>query len=215
VTETQRPSLHYFQDTLCGWCYGFGPVIDRLATTWSDVFDVFVYAGGMVTGDRVGTLKDKFPYIETAYRTVEERTGIRFGDAFVNDVLARGELVLESATPARALVTMRLLRPEMAVGFAHRLQQALYRDGQDLASDDVYRALAVEYDLDPERFVSILRSDEIGTAATDEFAYVADLGITGFPTLVLALNDEAHVIAHGFAPFDEIDALLTATFPRA
>ncbi len=215
MTDAPRPSLHYFQDTLCGWCYGFGPVMLRLADVWADRLDVFVYAGGMVTGDRVGPLKEKAPYIETAYKRVEELTGIRFGDAFVHDVLAKGELVLDSFAPSCALATMRLLQPASVMTFSHRLQQALYRDGHDLSSDAVYHALATEFGVDADQFVAIMRSDEIAAAVREEFAYVAELGISGFPTLILAIGDEAHVVAHGFAPFEEIDTVLTATLGPA
>jgi putative protein-disulfide isomerase len=76
----------------------------------------------MIVGDRVGTLKDKAAYIETAYKNVEELTGIRFGDVFIHDVLAKGEFVLESTTPARALVAFRQYKPQDEVRFEHRLQ---------------------------------------------------------------------------------------------
>jgi len=214
MDATERPALHYFQDTLCGWCYGFGPVVSRLQQEWGDVLDVHVYAGGMIVGDRVGTLKDKAAYIETAYKNVEELTGIRFGDVFIHDVLAKGEFVLESTTPARALVAFRQYKPQDAVRFAHRLQQALYRDGLDLSLDDTYRRLAIEEDLDPEVFVTLLRSDVVGSAVEEEFDYVASLGIGGFPTLLYAEEDQAHLLSQGYASFDDIDTMLRVITKR-
>ena len=186
MDSSERPALHYFQDTLCGWCYGFGPVIQRLHEVWGDALEFHVYAGGMVVGERVGTLAQKAAYIETGYKQVEELTGIRFGDVFVNDVLAKGEMILESTTPARALVAYR----------QHKLD------------DDTYRRLAIEEDLDPEKFVAFMKSTEVRNAVEEEFEYVASLGIGGFPTVLYSVDDEAHLLSQGYTSFDDIDTML-------
>lgn len=206
-----RPTLHYFQDTLCGWCYGFGPVMNRIAEEWADRLDVQVYASGMITGDRIGPLKEKASYIETAYQEVERLSGIVFGDAFVHDVLAKGELTLESETPAKAFVTYRAMRgDEGAVQFAHRLQQALYRDGMDLTKDATYAAIANEFDLDAMEFVSLMHDDRVADAVQEEFDYVAALGIQGFPTVLFAEGDDARLLAHGFTSYDDMTLRLNA-----
>jgi len=208
IPPVERPALHYFQDTLCGWCYGFGPVINRLVEEWGQTLDVHVYAGGMVVGDRVGELKTVAPYIETGYKRVEELTGITFGDVFVKDVLAKGELVLDSVIPARALAVYRHYDLVGSVQFTHRLQQALYRDGLDLSSDDTYRRLATEKDLNPEDFVLLMKSETIRNAVDQEFEYVASLGITGFPTLLYEENYEAHLLSQGYSTFEDLDTML-------
>ena len=208
MDSSERPALHYFQDTLCGWCYGFGPVIQRLHEVWGDALEFHVYAGGMVVGERVGTLAQKAAYIETGYKQVEELTGIRFGDVFVNDVLAKGEMILESTTPARALVAYRQHKLDEAVNFSHRLQQALYRDGLNLSDEHTYRRLAIEEDLDPEKFVAFMNSTEVRNAVEEEFEYVASLGIGGFPTVLYSVDDEAHLLSQGYTSFDDIDTML-------
>ncbi|MCX6139486.1 MAG: DsbA family protein [Candidatus Kapabacteria bacterium] len=208
MDSTERPALHYFQDTLCGWCYGFGPVAKRLYEEWGNRLDFHVYAGGMITGDSVGSIGKKAAYIETGYKQVEELTGVRFGDVFVNDILAKGELILESTTPARALVVFRQFQPDNVVYFSHRLQQALYRDGLDLSHDDTYRRLAIEAELHPENFVELMHSEAVGNAVAEEFEYVASLGIGGFPTLLYSEDDQAHLLSQGYASFDDIDTML-------
>ncbi|RPI67578.1 MAG: DsbA family protein [Ignavibacteriae bacterium] len=193
-----RPSLHYFQDTLCGWCYGFGPVMNRIAEEWADRLDVHVYAGGMVN------------VLEEAYQNVERLSGITFGDAFIHDVLAHGKLTLESVTPAKALVTFRALREHGAIPFAHRLQQALYRDGMDLSLDATYAALANEFDLDAMEFISLMHDDRVADAVQEEFDYVASLGIQAFPTVLYAVGDDAQLLAHGFTSYDDMTIRLQA-----
>ena len=207
-SHSERPTLHYFQDTLCGWCYGFGPTIMRIADEWSEHLDVVVYSGGMITGDNTRALSEMADFIREARKRVEETTGVSFGDRFLHGLLTRQDIVLDSEPPARALETMRALRPENMVAFSHRLQSALYADGMDMNSDTTYRMLATEANLDADQFLHVMNSSEIHDAVADEFEYVLSLGIGGFPTVLLEIEDNVHMLAHGYAPFDHIDTML-------
>lgn len=208
LNPVERPTLHYFQDTLCGWCYGFGPTIMRVADEWSEHLDVVVYSGGMITGDNTRALSEMADFIREARKRVEETTGVSFGDRFLHGLLTRQDIVLDSEPPARALETMRALRPENMVAFSHRLQSALYADGMDMNSDTTYRMLATEANLDADQFLHVMNSSEIHDAVADEFEYVSSLGIGGFPTVLLEIEDNVHMLAHGYAPFDHIDTML-------
>lgn len=208
LNPVERPTLHYFQDTLCGWCYGFGPTIMRVADEWSEHLDVVVYSGGMITGDNTRALSEMADFIREARKRVEETTGVSFGDTFLHGLLTRQDIVLDSEPPARALETMRALRPESTIAFSHRLQSALYADGLDMNSEATYRKLAAEAKLDAEQFVHVMNSSEIHDAVADEFEYVSSLGIGGFPTVLLEIEDNVHMLAHGYAPFDHIDTML-------
>lgn len=205
---SERPTLHYFQDTLCGWCYGFGPTIARISDEWSDHVDLVVYAGGMITADNARAISEMADFIREARQRVEETTGVSFGDAFLHGLLTRQDIILDSEPPARALETMRALSPQNVLAFSHRLQRALYADGMDLSSETTYRKLASEASLDEDQFISTMNSTEIHEAVADEFDYVVSLGIGGFPTLLLEIEDNVHVVAHGYAPFDHIDTML-------
>lgn len=204
----ERPTLHYFQDTLCGWCYGFGPTMLRIAEEWSEHVDVVVYSGGMITGDNTRALSEMADFIREARQRVEETTGVSFGDSFLHGLLTRQDIILDSEPPARALETMRALRPERALQFSHRLQSALYANGMDLNSEETYRKLAVEADIDADEFIDIMNSSEIHDAVVDEFDYVNSLGIGGFPTLLLEIEDNVHMLSQGYAPFDHVDTML-------
>lgn len=210
----ERPALHYFQDTLCGWCFGFEPTLAKIHQTWGTSFDVHVYAGGMLTGDRVQPLATKAELISSSYRTIEERCGVTFGERFLTQVLPDGSMMLDSRMPGLALVSYRAMFPDAALAAAHWLHQALYRDGLDLNESDTYRRMAIEFDIEPEAFITLMMSDTMSDALDDEFTYVSSLGIEGFPTLLLEHNDSVHVLSYGFTPFEELDMMLQAVFGR-
>ena len=75
--------LIYYFDALCGWCYGFSPVVSKLQETYKNKIDFEVISGGLFLGNRVGTVNDVAPYIKAgAYKSVESRTGVKFGKSF-------------------------------------------------------------------------------------------------------------------------------------
>jgi putative protein-disulfide isomerase len=180
----------------------------RIADEWSEHLDVVVYSGGMITGDNTRALSEMADFIREARLRVEETTGVTFGDGFLHGLLTRQDIVLDSEPPARALEAMRAFRPKNMIAFSHRLQSALYADGMDMNSESTYRKLAIEAELDPDQFVHTMNSSEIHDAVADEFEYVSSLGIGGFPTVLLEIEDNVHMLAHGYAPFDQIDTML-------
>ena len=76
-------SLIYCYDAYCGWCYGFSPVMNKLAIEYSGLFDIEVLSAGMVLPESPLPISITSTYIEKAYRTVEERTGIKFGGDYL------------------------------------------------------------------------------------------------------------------------------------
>ncbi len=48
----QRGRIIYVNDALCGWCYGFSPVITAIHEKYKDELDFEVISGGMVTGSQ-------------------------------------------------------------------------------------------------------------------------------------------------------------------
>ncbi|HEX8350316.1 MAG TPA: DsbA family protein, partial [Hymenobacter sp.] len=70
-TTLDLPELLYIYDPLCGWCYGMTPVVQRIREAFDGRVNVSVLSGGMVTGDQVGPIRDKWAYIKTALPNVE------------------------------------------------------------------------------------------------------------------------------------------------
>ena len=156
-----RPTLLYVYDALCGWCYGFGPVMQRVAETYADTFDFEVLSGGMVRGDRIGPIGEVAGYISHAYKQVEERSGVTFGDAFLNGTMAEGTALFTSIPPSRALTAFKATQPADAdgteqVAFAHALQRAVYYDGLPPAEPSTYARIATDFGLDGNAFAAQL-----------------------------------------------------------
>src|SRR5690242_16380389 len=108
-----KPKIIYVYDALCGWCFGFSPVIRAVQDAYRDEFDFEIISGGMMIGDRAGRISDVAPYIRNTYKTVEETTGIVFGLGFIRN-LEEGYMIFNSERPAIGLSVFKRLLPNRA-----------------------------------------------------------------------------------------------------
>lgn len=200
----EKTKLIYFYDALCGWCYGFSPVIQKIYQANKDKYDFQIISGGMMTGERVGSINQIAPYIKTAYKRVEELSGVKFGEKYVNETLAEGTSILNSLRPAIALSIVKVLKPELAFECAKLLHETIYVDGLGVDTDEFYSALAEKIFFDKEEFLKFMASEEYLKLAEEDFMTTKDFGINGFPTLVAEKNDKFYLVSNGYTPIENI-----------
>ncbi len=202
-----KPALIYCFDAYCGWCYGFSPVIKKIAEDYKDQLDIEVLSGGMMTGEAVMPIEKIGPYIQTSYKRVEELSGIKFGEDFLWHINNpdKSDWVMTSEKAAIALCILKEYYPERQLDFATDLQYALNYEGRDLDDDEAYRHLLDKYNLQPEAFYSKLNDIEYKEMAHYEFALMKQLQVNGFPTLFLQTGELKFVmIAKGYTAYEDV-----------
>ncbi|HEY0356495.1 MAG TPA: hypothetical protein VGC29_09840, partial [Flavisolibacter sp.] len=83
IPSTSGLILYYCYDAYCGWCYGFSPVISRIAREYEGKLGFEVLSGGMIMPEQPVHFAPMAKYIQGAYKRVEELTGIKFGEDFL------------------------------------------------------------------------------------------------------------------------------------
>ncbi|MFC6224049.1 DsbA family protein [Hymenobacter artigasi] len=203
----QLPELLYVHDPLCGWCYGMSPVINQVQRAFAGRVDVSVLCGGMVRDDDAGPIGESWDYIRQSLVQVEDVTGVAFGEPF-KALGEAGTYHYDSEPPSRAIVAFRHLTqdPARAVAFAHAVQTAFFRDGQDLNAAATYAPLLAPFEVDEAEFLRRWAAPETATATQQEFAAVARIGVQGFPTAVVRIGEQGYVLARGYQPFEQLRA---------
>ncbi|MFM2360991.1 MAG: hypothetical protein RLY16_2984 [Bacteroidota bacterium] len=200
-------TLFYCYDAYCGWCYGFSPVIKKIAKDFSTQFDVEVLSGGMIIGELVQPIERMAGFIQGAYPQVEELTGIKFGADYLWHIQHPdlSDWQMDSEKPAIALSIFKEYYPERQVEFAADLQYALHMEGRDLCDNEAYRHLLEKYGIQEEAFYGKLASEEYQDKAHYEFNLCKQLQITGFPAVLLQENDSRfHLMARGFTDYETL-----------
>lgn len=215
-----NPLLIYCYDAYCGWCYGFSPVIKKIAADYQDKIDVDVLSGGMILPENPIHISATAGYILEAYKRVEEMTGVTFGEDYLWHLRNTddSDWYPNSEKPAIALCVFKELYPEKAVEFAADLQYALHYEGRDLTDDEAYRHLLEKYSIQAELFYDRLKSEEYKDKAKHEFSLVQQLQVSGFPAVLLQTAElKFHLLARGYTDYDtlkeRIDAVLLEEQP--
>ncbi len=204
-----RPILIYCYDAYCGWCYGFSPVTRKIAQEYKDRLDMEVLSGGMMTGEGIMSIEKIGPFIQTSYKSVEDLTGIKFGEDFLWHVFnpEQSDWVMNSEKPAIALCIFKEYYPERQLEFATDLQYALNYEGRDLDDDEAYRHLLEKYSIQPEAFYAKLKSEAYKEAAYYEFALCKQLQVNGFPSVFIQTGELKFVmVARGFTALEELSS---------
>lgn len=205
-----KPILFYCYDAYCGWCYGFSRVMTQIANHFPDL-QIEVLSGGMILPEEPVHISATAGYIQSAYKTVEEYSGVSFGPDYLwhinNPDLS--DWYPHSEKPAIALSIFKEIYPEKQAEFAADLQKALHVEGRDLTDDEAYKHLLEKYSIQPELFYERLKSEEYKEKANYEFALVKQLQVTGYPCVLLQESEtKFHLLARGYTPYPDLKARL-------
>ncbi|HQS24443.1 MAG: DsbA family protein [Sphingobacteriia bacterium 24-36-13] len=205
-----KPILFYCYDAYCGWCYGFSRVMTQIANHFPDL-QIEVLSGGMILPEEPVHISATAGYIQSAYKTVEEYSGVSFGPDYLwhinNPDLS--DWYPHSEKPAIALSIFKEIYPEKQAEFAADLQKALHFEGRDLTDDEAYKHLLEKYSIQPELFYERLKSEEYKEKANYEFALVKQLQVTGYPCVLLQESEtKFHLLARGYTPYPDLKARL-------
>ncbi len=201
------PRVFYIYDALCGWCYGFKANILRLEQAYSSKLAFEVLSGNMVPQERAEHIGVMASYIASAYKRVEEMTGCEFGPLYLEHIFnpEKSDWKLHSETAGIALSAYKRLEKGKELEFAADIQNLLMRDGVDITNTEAYRSLCPKYGIEEKAFMEMLKEEESRDLAHAEYAMVKQLGITGFPCVLVQVDErKLYMIAKGYTSYDEL-----------
>lgn len=201
------PRVIYVYDAHCGWCFGFKEAFMEFYSEYQESFEFEVLSGNMIPLDRKQHIGQMADYILNAYRRVEELSGCQFGEGYLNHLRDPKNSSLEicSEKPGIALSVYKTKNPHDAPYFAAALQNLIMVEGKDLELDKTYLDLANSFDLNGPEFVSEMKSEQARDMAHQEFAMVKQLGIAGFPCVLVQTDErKLYMIGRGYTSFEDL-----------
>ncbi|MDB5195888.1 MAG: DsbA family protein [Flaviaesturariibacter sp.] len=206
-TGGQGAVVYYCYDAYCGWCYGFSPVINKIADEFKDRVDFDVLSGGMILPETPTHFGTMAKYIQSAYKQVESLTGIQFGPDFLWHVnnFEETDWYPDSTMPGIALCIFKEYHPDRAIEMASDLQYALNYEGRDLTDGEAYRHLLEKYNIPSADFYTKLKSEEYKDKAYYEFALCKQLQVKGYPCVLMQVTDSKfYLLAQGYTDYDTL-----------
>ncbi|MBC3467493.1 DsbA family protein [Pseudomonas sp. RW10S2] len=196
--------LLYVMDPMCSWCWGFAPVAEALIAQAREAgVQTRLVLGGLRSGSSALDASTR-KYILEHWQAVAEATGqtFRFEGAMPDG------FVYDTEPACRALVTARELDAERGWALLKLIQGSFYEQGLDVTRAPQLVDLAEQAGFDRERFSAAFASVETRTTTTADFAWVQDLGIAGFPTLLAERDGQLALLTNGYQSLDRLQPLL-------
>lgn len=197
--------LIYIGDTMCSWCWGFAPTLDAIRAKYGDQLTYRVIVGGLRPGANAEPLDERLrAFLREEWSTINNVTGQPFDLTFLD----RTRFHYDTHPAARAVVTMRAMKPDAEINFFKRIQRAFYAENTDITEPATLSSLATEFDINADSFGAQLQSDASDTAACADYAAARSLGIDGFPSVVLRDGERYGALTRGYQPFAALEPTL-------
>lgn len=200
--------LIYIADPMCSWCHGFTPTITKLVGHYQNQLNFSLVMGGLRPGGHTPWDQKMKDFLKHHWEEVARKTG----QPFSFDLLEWDRFSYDTEPSCRAVCVVRDLSYAKTFDFYKAIQNAFYVLNNDPNELAFYLPLCKELDIDTEDFASKFESDVYKEKTKLDFAHSRQLGVKGFPTLMMSKGEEIHMVSPGFAAFDRIrlriDALL-------
>jgi putative protein-disulfide isomerase len=208
------PQIIYAFDPLCGWCYGFNPALDRVCKTLGSQVQFRITCGGLITGEREQPIRAVADYLRQGMQAVETQTGVKFGRAFVEGLLAEGTWVSRSEPACRAVLLVQEISPDLALDFAHALSKAFYYDGLPPDAPETISKVASNIGIDRDILLHQWSQPQNCDRTLQAFAEARSLGIQSYPSLFLWQNSTLSPIVRGCVSAETILEKLKLLLPE-
>lgn len=124
--------ITYLFDPLCGWCYGAGPMLEKLSQLDGVTLDLA--PTGLFAGEASRPMDKNFAaYAWQNDQRIARLTGQPFSDAYREDVLGAAAGMFDSAPATLGLVAVGLTEPARELEALKILQRVRYQDGRNNA----------------------------------------------------------------------------------
>ena len=209
--------LIYVGDPMCSWCYGFGKELSAVLESEPGL-SLQIVVGGLRAGGTEVLDEAGKRFRLTHWARVEVASGLPFNR---EALMARKGFVYDTEPICRAVVAARLIAPGAPqLDVFRALQRAFYVDGLDttdpatLARVTAEALTAAGHRTSAETVLEKYQSAPTIAATRDDFALARRWGISSFPALLMATNEELHLVVPGYASAAEIRSGLQALRDR-
>jgi putative protein-disulfide isomerase len=194
--------LIYFADTMCSWCYGFAPEMNRVLLELGDEVSLVLQAGGLRPFHKEPLTEADKPRFRGYREQVQAASGQPFDWSFFDRI----DYVMDTEPASRAVVTMRSMNHGQAYAYMHAIQRAYFAVNEDIRDPEILTGYAAQFEVDPQEFMTAFQSDEMKQATLQDFALAQRFGVQGFPMLVLIKGKAAYAVSNGYAKAETVIA---------
>lgn len=196
-----KTEIIYVGDPMCSWCWGISPALIQLRDHFAkEKIGYRILSGGLRPGGGDAWDEEMKNFLKEHWGHVTEKSGQPFG----YDLFDLEDFNYDTEPSCRAVVAARPLVKEKEMEFFEEVQRKFYVESQDPSKATFYTSICDKFGINYGDFLARFESDEVKQETMLEFQLNRQWGVKGYPTVILLKNDQLHMIAHGFATFDQM-----------
>lgn len=193
--------LFYIADPMCSWCWGFSPVMQKLADLVQSRATLRVLPGGLRIDTREPLAEYEAKEIMHHWQAVAQRTGQPFDFSRPLDT----SFVYNTGPSCLALSLMTRERPLSGLDYLRSLQQAFYVGRRDLKDPEVLADYAQSYGVARADFLDKLDQPATRQAFEEDLHFVRRCGIEGYPSVLLRTGLRIQRLTIGYQPYEVLE----------
>lgn len=187
--------LVYFADPMCSWCWGFKPSLMAALQQYGSTLPLRMIMGGL----RPGTTHVMDAAQKATIRQHWEHVAEASGQPFRYEFFDRDDFIYDTEPACRAIVAGGRLAPEHVLGLLIAVQEGFYAENRDVTDPEVLADLSVDAGYDRDDFLDVFDDQATADETQGGFQIAKDIGITGFPTLLIGEDDTGYdLLTAGF-----------------
>lgn len=211
TTSVMPTKLIYIGDPMCSWCYGFSPEFSKAVKNLGDQIEVEMVMGGLRPYN-TQTMSELKSFLTHHW----EEVGQRSGQPFQYDILNSSTMLYDTEPACRAVVTVRKLKPEVELAFFKAVQTAFYAENKYPGYVETYIEIVEKLGIDADEFKKEFLSEAMKEAVKADFEHSGDLGVRGFPTVILEKGKGDYVlIGNGYMKAERVETAVQAELQTA
>lgn len=193
----------YVADVYCPWCFGFAPIMQRLAAEHPEL-SVRVIGGNLIAHPMtLAEDLERQPGLAEFWREVEKTTGRSLSGA-IRAVENREYMRLSSPGADELLTVLRHFVPHHELEQLIMLEDMAYADGRDLFTPEARQEMARRWRIPPADFERALEQPEALADTERDLQRAAGLmgEITSYPSVLLVRGNKVDAVSRGYVHYE-------------
>lgn len=205
--------LYYVTDPICSHCWALEPVLRKFVDQYGQYFNMQTLMGGLLenwdgftdAGNGISSPSD----VAGHWREVGEHSRMP-----IDGTLWHDNPIESSFIPSRVYKVIEEKSPELANTFLRRAREELFAFNKNIAQDEILIDLVNQVGLDGEEILKLSKLPEANTSLQADFQRVRELGVRGFPTIVMVNEEQKGVRIVGARTMEEYTNALQQLLPN-
>lgn len=211
-TPKKAIELYCVTDPICSHCWALEPVLRKFVNQYGQYFNMNTLMGGLLEKwDDFADVSNGISSPADAaghWREVGEHSRMPIDGTVWYD-----NPIESSFIPSRVYKVIQEKNRDLANTFLRRAREELFAFNKNIAQDEILIRIVNEVGLNGEEIVNQSKAPEANTLLQEDFQLVRELGVRGFPTIVMVNEEQKGVRIVGARTLEDYTNALQQLLP--